>query len=55
MKPEEKRERIKYLWDKVRNYVNQMRFVKQTQKQMESQFLNQFAQKTELDENELKR
>ena len=28
MSPEEKKERIKYLWDRVRNYVNQMRFVK---------------------------
>ena len=43
MNPEEKRERIKYLWDRVRNYVNQMKFVKQTQKDMENQYLDQFA------------
>ena len=44
MNPEEKRERIKYLWDRVRFYVHQMSFVKQTQKTIEEQFLESFAQ-----------
>lgn len=36
MNPEEKQIRIKYLWDKVRQHVRQIRFIKQTQKQMEN-------------------
>lgn len=43
MNPEEKKERIKYLWDKVKSYVFQLKFVKSTQKDLDNQFLRQFA------------
>lgn len=49
MNPEEKAERIKFLWDKVRMHVKQLTFVNKTQQEMEDQFLTQFAQQVEFD------
>ena len=45
MNPQEKKERIDYLWKLFRFHVNQMKFVRRTQKDIENQFLSNFAQK----------
>lgn len=46
MDPKEKKERIDYLWKLFRFHVNQMKFVRRTQKDIENQFLTNFAQKS---------
>ena len=46
MDPEEKKQRIDYLWKLFRFHVNQMKFVRRTQKDIENQFLTNFAQKS---------
>jgi len=40
MNPEEKAEKIKWLWNKVRSHVKQMQFINRTQKQLDKQFLS---------------
>jgi hypothetical protein len=40
----EKAEKIKRLWDKLRAHVRLIQFVHRTQKQMDREFLSQFAQ-----------
>ena len=54
MTPEEKKERIKYLWGVVKSYTTQLKFVSKTQKDLEKQFLKEFAQDVELEGVDLK-
>ena len=44
MNPDEKKERVKFLWGKVRTHVKMRKFVKSTQKDIEEDYLNEFAQ-----------
>lgn len=44
MTPDEKKERVRFLWGKVRTYVKMQRFVANTQKGIEEDYLNEFAQ-----------
>ena len=53
MNPDEKKERVSFLWEKVRHFVKQIRFVKATQFDIDQQFLNQFAQETSFNDTEL--
>lgn len=53
MNPEEKKERITYLWKRVRTHARTLGFIRATQKEMESQFLKEFAQETEFNEEYL--
>ena len=46
MNQEEKSERIKYLWDKVRMYVKTMNMIHSVQKTVDTKFLDEFAQDT---------
>ena len=49
MNPEEKKERIDYLWDKVRMHVKTMGAIGFVQQKIDSQFLDQFAQESQYD------
>ena len=44
MSPEQKHERIKYLWQKVRTAMKMNLFVKKTQRTLDEEYLKQFAQ-----------
>ena len=44
MTPQEKKQRIEWLWDKARNHFRAIGLVKKMQQEVENDFLNQFAQ-----------
>ena len=47
MNPQEKKDRIKYLWSKARSYVMTLKFIKTTQNDLENDFLKEFVQNIE--------
>ena len=53
MKPHEKQTRIKFLWAKARSYVMTLKFIKTTQNDLDNDFLKEFAQNVEFDDETL--
>ena len=55
MTPDEKKERIDYLWDKVRKVVLANKFLKLTQKSVKDKYIDHFANQEKFDvENTVK-
>ena len=53
MTPEEKKERINYLWDRLRTHVKAQAFLLKTQATMHGKFLDHFANQSAYDEEDI--